>query len=175
MMNNNAIITNAARFLGLLLLQGLVLKRISLGWDGVLYLNVLLYPLFIILIPFRTPRTAQLLLAFALGMLLDFFYDSPGVHASAGVFTAFIRPFILRRMAPRDGYNINHSPTLRRMGLTWFLTYASIMLAFHLFFYFSVEAFTFVFLGEIILKTIFSYVLSMIFILIVMGVFNPMD
>ena len=174
-MNNNAIITNAARFLALLLLQGLVLKRISLGWDGILYFNVLLYPLFIMLLPFRTPRTAQLLLAFALGLLLDFFYDSPGVHASAGVFTAYIRPLVLRRIAPRDGYNINHSPTARRLGWTWFITYASIMLTAHLFFYFSVEAFTFVYLGMILLKTLFSFILSMVFILMVMGVFNPMD
>jgi hypothetical protein len=45
-----------------------------------------------------------LITAFLLGITVDMFVDTPGVHTSASVFMAFVRPFVLRILAPRDGY-----------------------------------------------------------------------
>lgn len=172
---NRAVLTNVVRFIGILLVQGLVLKRVTVGWEEFPYVQILLYPVFIMLLPFRIPRPLVILIAFTMGMLVDFFYNTPGVHASASVFTAFIRPFILYRMEPRGGYTAAHGPNREKMGWPWFLRYASFLLAFHLFFYFSVESFTFVYIVTIVLKTIFSFIASMLFILIFMQVFNPKE
>ena len=172
---SNLVLTNLFRFLGLWAIQVLVLKRIGLGWESFPYLHVILYPLFIILLPLRTPKPAVLLLAFLLGICVDIFYDSPGIHASALVFTGFIRSFVLSRLEPRGGYNVNFSPTKQRMGLPWFLRYASILLAAHMIFYFSVEAFTFVYIIDIFLKSVVSFFASMLFVIIYMFVFNPLD
>ncbi|GJM33366.1 MAG: hypothetical protein DHS20C18_23670 [Saprospiraceae bacterium] len=172
---NNAVVINVIRFLLILVFQGYVLKRISEIVFGGFYFEILFYPLFIMLLPFRTPRFLQLFLAFLMGICVDAFYDSPGVHASAAVFLAFIRPVILSWLAPRDGYNANYSPTMARYTFPWFLRYASLMLIFHLFFYFSVEAFTFVYIMDILLKTISSFVTSMVFIMVIMFSFNPVD
>ena len=171
----NAIPINIIRFIGLLILQVLVLKPISSGWDGPVFINFIVYPLFIILLPLRTPMPAALLSAFAMGILVDLAYDSWGVHAAASVLTAYVRPWPLKWMQPRDGYNVNHSPTRKRMGLQWFLGYASIMMGFHLFAYFSLDAFSPYFIKNILLKTIFSFPLSMIFVMIIMYIFNPED
>jgi hypothetical protein len=155
--------------------QVLVLKRVTLGWEEFPYVQILLYPIFIMLLPFRMPRPLVILTAFAMGMLVDIFYNSPGIHASASVFTAFIRPFILGRLEPRGGYTAAHGPNKARMGWGWFLRYAAFLLAFHVFFYFSVESFTFVYIIQILLKTVFSFIVTLIFILIFMQVFNPKE
>ena len=172
---SNLVLTNTFRFLGLLFLQVLILQRVGIGWTSFPYIHILLYPLFIILLPMRTPKAAVMLLAFLIGISVDLFYSSPGIHASASVFTGFIRSFILARLEPRGGYNVNFSPTKERMGLNWFLRYAGILMAAHLFFYFSVEAFTFVFFIDILIKTLVGFVISMMFIILFMFIFNPRD
>lgn len=172
---NNVVLANIFRFLGLILLQGLVLKNVGEGWEEFPYLFVIVYPLAIMLLPLRTPRVLTMLLGFIAGLIMDGFYSSPGIHTSAAVFMAFCRPFVLKSLEPRNGYNVNYSPTAARWGFGWFLRYTSIMLALYLFFYFSVEAFTFVYFGSILLKTIVSLITSMIFILIYQVIFNPVD
>lgn len=172
---SSTLITNGFRFVVLLLLQVLILKRISVGWEGYLYINVLLYPLFILLLPFRTPHILVIVLSFLLGLGVDIFYSTPGIHASAAVFTGFIRGIVLNQMEPRGGYNVNYSPTKERMGAGWFFRYAAILMLGHLFFYFSVEVFTYVYIVDILLKTFYSFLFSMLFIIIVMFIFNPQD
>lgn len=172
---SGVVFTNIMRFIFLLLVQILILKQISFGLGWPIYLNIMLYPLFIMLLPFRIHLVALLPLAFLMGLSVDMFYDSPGVHASASVFIAFFRPLILSQISPRDGYNLSHSPTKKRMGTRWFLTYSSIMMLVHLFIYFSVDAFTFVYIGQILWRTATSFVFSMLFVIIVMFTFNPLD
>lgn len=167
------VLVNGMRFLVLLLVQALVFKRLNPGIESFNYLHVLLYPLFIMLLPLRTPSGLVLLLAFLLGLLVDIFYDSPGVHAGASVFTGFLRGIVLHQMEPRGGYNINFSPTKARMGARWFATYSALLLAGHLIFYFSLEAFTFAQFGALMLRVVVSYVISWAFIQAVMLVFNP--
>jgi hypothetical protein len=172
---NSVIVANVLRFFGLALLQGLVFQNVGSGWEGFPYLNVIVYPIFIMLLPLRTPRALIVLLGFAIGFVVDIFYDSLGVHASAAVFTAFARSLVIQLMEPRGGYNVNYSPTAARMGMGWFLRYAAVLLIAHLFFYFSVEAFTFVYILDILTKTIVSFILSMLFIIIYQVLFNPQD
>jgi len=172
---SSSIINNGFRFVILLLFQVLILKRISVGWEGYLYINILLYPLFILLLPFRTPTPVVILLGFLMGLSVDLFYITPGVNAGASVFTSFVRGFILNQLEPRGGYNINYSPTKARMGSGWFFQYAAILMLAHLFFYFSVEVFTYVYIVDILLKTFYSFIFSGLFIIIIMFIFNPKD
>jgi hypothetical protein len=106
---------------------------------------------------------------------VDLFYQSLGVHAAATVFLAYVRPFVLRLIEPRGKYNINYSPTRMRMGMGWFSRYVAIMLAIHLFFYFSVEAFTFVYIVDILLNTVVSFVLSYGMIMMIQLLFDPVE
>lgn len=172
---NSTITGNVLRFLGLVMIQGLVFKNIGTDWENFPYLHIIVFPVFILLLPLRTPGALIILLGFAIGITVDIFYNSLGLHASAAVFTAFIRPFVLRILEPRGGYNVNYSPTAARMGWGWFLRYSSILIFLHLFFYFSAEAFTFVYIVDILLKTVVSFVVSMIFLTIYQLVFNPID
>lgn len=174
-MMSNVVFSNIFRFLGLVLVQVLIFKKIVIGGDSFNYVSLFIYPLFLILLPLRTPHAVLVLLGFLIGIVVDAFYDSYGVHASAGVFIGFIRPFVLSIIAPKGGYVQNSSPTKRRLGTNWFLGYSSIILFAHLFFYFSVEAFTFYYIVDIILKTIFSFLFSIIIIMLYQFIFDPLE
>ena len=172
---NSIVVVNILRFLGLLLLQGLVFKNIGVGWESFPYLHIIVFPLFILLLPLRTAKTLVIFLAFVIGISVDFFYDTLGVHASAAVFTGFVRSLVLKLIEPRGAYNMSYSPTIARMGLGWFVQYVSILMFAHIFFYYSVEAFTFVYIVDIVIKTIVSFLASMVFIMIFQLLFNPLD
>jgi hypothetical protein len=172
---NNIIVVNILRFVGLVLLQGLVFKNIAVGWEDFPYLHIIVFPLFILLLPLRTPRLLVIFLGFVIGISVDFLYDTLGVHASATVFTAFARAMVLKLLEPRGGYNMSYSPTIARMGIGWFVQYVSILIFAHVFFYYSVEAFTFVYIADILIKTLVSFLASMVFIMIFQLLFNPLD
>lgn len=170
---NNVFLAQGLRFIFLLLLQVLVFQQVSLAWDGFNYISVIVYPVFIILLPHRTPHVLLVFLGFLLGLSVDIFYDTRGVHASALVLTAYIRLFILKFFEPRGGYAQNQSPTKSQLGINTFAFYAGTLLVIHLFVYFSVQAFSFVYIGQILLRTIFSFFPSLIFIIIYQYIFDP--
>lgn len=76
------------RFVLLVLLQVLVFNRFM--FQG--YFNPYVYILFIIYLPTQIPRWATLLWAFGLGLAVDVFENSAGLHAAASVFLAYLRP-----------------------------------------------------------------------------------
>ena len=169
------IVKNIIRFLIVFLLQAFVLASFTINYPILDNTNVIIYPLIILLFPLRTPNGLILLYSFGLGIMLDFFYNSPGIHASAAVLTAFLRPYVLSWIEPRGGYSVESSPTMREYGSTWFVMYSAILMLVHLFFLFSVQAFTFAYIIEILLKTLLSFIVSMVFILIYMYLFNPKE
>ncbi len=172
---NNVILINIRRFVVLLLVQVLFLKQFIPDLGNFQYMEIILYPLFLMLLPIRTPHSILVGLGFILGLSVDIFYDSPGVHAAASVLTGFVRPLVIRLTQSRDSYNLNQSPTMQNFGRNNFLIYAAVMLIIHLFTYFSVEAFTFVYIKQILLRTISSFVFSLILLMMYMLVFNPKE
>ena len=172
-MTNNLIVSNVIRWVIIFILQVLILKSIVIGWNGFNYISILMYPMVIILLPVDLHVTISIIISFILGILIDIFYGSLGVHASACVFTAFIRPFILNYYEPKGGYALNLAPSKRKYGFNWFFRYASVLMLLHLFFYFSVEVFTYVYIGEILLKTFLSFLFSMLYVIMYQFLFDP--
>ena len=169
---NSAIQTNIIRIIFVFLAQVLIFKQITFSLGGLAYIHFLIYPIAILLMPVKRSRPVLLVLAFIFGIALDMFYDSPGIHAAALVFTAYIRNIIIIFLEPFDGYNIDDVPTLKRMGTGWFVSYISVALLIHTFIYFSIEAFSFVFFFEIFLNTIFSFIVTFIFVLVLQFIFS---
>ncbi len=154
-------------------MQVVVLKRIEFGDYGFDYIHIMLYPVIIMLIPIRTPAAIVVSTAFLLGFTIDMFYDSPGVHISAIVFMAYIRSFVLKLLEPYEGYNVDAIPNISSQGLTWFLSYSAMLLIAFCLFYFSVEAFSFVYFKEIVFRTIFSFISSILVLFIYILLSNP--
>lgn len=165
-------LTYGIRFIGLVLFQVLVLKNIDLNLGSFQYFHLIIYPLFIFLLPIRTPKSALILGGFVLGFCIDLFYDSPGVHAAATTFTALIRSSALRIVEPVEGFSTSASPSIKSLGYGSFFIYASVLLFIHLLVYFSIEAFSFLYLYDIILRTIFSFIISILLLVLVQLIFR---
>lgn len=142
----------------LILLQVLILNNIQLSG----YINPYLYILFIIVFPFEIPNWLILFVGFILGLIIDIFSNTLGMHASACVFLAFIRPFILAYFSPHEGYETGTLPTAKHYGFVWFLKYAVILVLAHHLFLFFVEVFSF----SDFLRTISRALLSSLFTLL---------
>lgn len=162
---NKLIRNNIIRFVGILLLQVLVFKGVQLSSPSFTYIHVLIYPIIILLLPLEMPKPYLLMIAFGVGLFVDMFYDSIGIHASALVFMAYIRSFILKMIEPRGGYTA-YVPGLGNVELAWFASYVSLCMLAFLLFYFSMEAFSFVYIIRILLNTIMSFIISVALIIL---------
>lgn len=169
---NNPVLTQFWRFLALLLAQVLVFKHIQFSGEAWRFLHIFIYPLFTFLLPIRLQNTAVLILSFIMGLMVDWFYDSPGVHACALVFTAYIRPLVLGILEPYEGYNMSENPGIKRFGFGWFSSYISILLSVHLFVYFSVEAFSFVFIFDIVMNTLVTFIGTFVVMILIQYLFR---
>ncbi|MBX3163311.1 MAG: rod shape-determining protein MreD [Bacteroidetes bacterium] len=115
------------------------MQNISFGG----YVIMLPYIMAIIMLPFEMPKMLVLFLSFVLGICIDVFYDSAGLHAAACTAMGFSRHYILKYIAPRGGYDIGVKPIVSDMGITWFLSYAATLVAVHHFVLFYLEVFRF--------------------------------
>jgi hypothetical protein len=158
----------------LFLVQVMVLKRLWLSdswfWQ---HGNVFIYPLIILLVPFKMLRHYVILLGFAIGLATDMFYDTVGVHAFALTGVAYARGILLAWLEPRGGYTLAMSPTSRSMGMNWLLIYTAVSMGIFCLMYFIAEIFTFVFIGQILIKTVITFVLSMAAVMGYHLLFNP--
>jgi rod shape-determining protein MreD len=159
----NTIIRYTGLFLLLLLIQLLLMDNIQ--FSG--YINPYVYVLFIILLPFETPAWLVLLLSFFTGLVIDLFNGTPGMHTSASTVAGFIRPYMLRIIAPREDYEQGVMPGIKPYGLRWFVIYVSVIVLFHHFVLFYVEVFRFAAFFSTLLRVILSSLFSTLFILII--------
>lgn len=108
-------------FVVLVLLQALVLDNILL-W-GVA--RPILYIYLIMKLNTGTGRCEGMLWAFALGLAMDIFDNTPGAGAAALVLAAFVRPMLLRLFVPRDIQNdAPMVPSVGTFGIVPFFKYA---------------------------------------------------
>ena len=163
---NNVVSTNIVRFVLLVLAQILVLNHINfLG-----YINPYAYILFIILFPVKNSRTLFIFLAFLLGLTVDLFSDSGGIHAAACVTIAYIRPVVLKFSF---GMIYEHQ-TIKFSNVEFGskLTYIALLTGIHHLVLFSLEVFNF---SKIILtlqKTLFSSIFTIIMCVIITIIFS---
>jgi hypothetical protein len=108
------------------------LSLFGLGW-------CFLYLGFILFLPLRTPIAVQLLLGFAMGLAMDISYDTGGLHAAAAVLLAYLRPWVLRLLTPRDGYDAQDTVNVHQMGWQWFMVYLLLLVSLHHVVYFFLE------------------------------------
>ncbi|NBC56660.1 MAG: rod shape-determining protein MreD [Bacteroidetes bacterium] len=146
------------QFMVLILIQVLILDHILfLG-----YINPYLYILFILALPINLNRVYILLLGFALGLCIDLFNNTGGVHAASTLFIAYFRPFILRL-----SFGISYDYNTLKLHKTDFkeqFLYVVIMVFIHHLLMFSLEYFSINYTVEILKNTLLSGIFSSILI-----------
>ncbi|MFM2360951.1 MAG: hypothetical protein RLY16_2944 [Bacteroidota bacterium] len=155
----SSLMKNIVRFVLLILVQFFVLDKIHLHQMVTPYI----YFLFILWLPFKLSRPAQMLVAFLIGFTLDSFRHHPGFHAAACVLIAYIRPFLINILIPQEGAETNYEePSIKSLGgaIPYFV-YAGLLTLVHHAWLFFLEATQFGNWWYFLAKTLFSTILSM--------------
>lgn len=151
----------AVIFVALVLVQVLILNNIQ--FSGLI--NPYIYILFILLLPFTIPGYMLLGLSFLLGISIDIFSNTPGIHAGASVLLGFIRPGIARLISSRELIEKGITPGMAQLGFASFLKYTVISVLVHHLFLFYAEAFSFGGFFETLIRYMLSSVFSIVIIL----------
>lgn len=170
-------IKNFLRFSVIVLLQVLILNKITLSWwsepSGFPIFIPYVYPLFILLLPFETPVPVLLILGFILGITVDTFMNTAGIHAAATVLMAYLRTNVLSALLPRNLVEYQgQQPTIKTMGWMPFLVYSLFLILLHHFVFFIIEAWTFNNIGYLLLKIMASCITSMLFVIVYILLFT---
>lgn len=163
----NQVVKNSLRFIFFLLIQVLVLNQIEIGFG----IQLMIYPLFILLLPVDMSVSALLLLAFLLGISIDAMSNTYGLHASSLLVVAYFRPIIFKLFAPRDGYDLLMETNLQTMGYRWFLNTFGILLLIHHFWFFLLEMFKINEFPFVLQKTALSVPLSFLLCMLIQYLF----
>lgn len=156
------VIQNIIWFIVLVLAQVLALNNIQfLG-----FINPYIYILFILLLPVRLPRWILLLLAFGLGLIIDAFSNTMGMHAFATVLIAFFRSGIIKLFTSIEEGN-NPTPSFYTFGVGAYVKYVVIMVLLHHSALFILESFSFNHLWIVTFKILLS---SLVTILLILGI-----
>ncbi len=155
------------RLVLLLLAQILIFSNINFSS----FVNPYIFPLFILLMPFETPRWLLMVIGFGAGLALDVFLGSIGMHAAACLLIAYLRPFLINVITPK-GTEFEISPNVYAQGVTWFIVYLGATMFVYLTFYFLLEAATFLNFFLLLVKIFFSVLVSVIFMLIFLFLFS---
>ena len=154
------VLQNIFRFLILVLFQVLVLNNIQfLG-----YINPYIYILFILSLPYQTPRWFTLILAFVIGLSIDTFSNTMGMHAFAAVMIAFLRTGIIKLFTAIEEGN-NPTPSFHTFGVSAYIKYVISMVVIHHATLFFLEAFTLANFWIMSFKIVLSSVITILLIL----------
>jgi rod shape-determining protein MreD len=148
-------------FFVLVLVQVLILNNIQ--FSGLV--NPYIYILFILLLPFTIPGYFLLGISFILGISIDIFGNTPGIHAGATVLLGFLRPALAQLVSSRELIEKGSTPNMTQLGFANFIKYTVISVLIHHLFLFFAEAFSFGDFFETLLRWILSSVFSIIIIL----------
>jgi len=153
---NSIFSIHTIRFIALIFVQVLILNHINfLG-----YINPYIYILFIALFPVKNNRIVLLLLSFLLGVTIDMFLDTGGIHAGACVFIAYVRPIILK-----SSFGMIYEHQTIRFDSVEFgskLTYFTLFTLLHHIVLFSLEIFSISKILLILQKTLFSSIFTIL-------------
>ena len=127
-----------------------------------------LYFVFILWLPFTTPRLTLLVVGFFTGLLLDYFKMTPGLHTAACLLIAYIRPFIINLLISKETYELTyHEPSPKGMGWGPYMVYAFILTLLHHTYLIMLEWLQFGSFLDFIIKVGCTTAISMLLILTV--------
>lgn len=154
-------------FLFLALLQVLILNNIRfLG-----FINPYLYISFIFFFPLKNNRFPILFFAFLLGLTIDLFSDSGGIHALATVFIAYIRLFFVSIIFKKTELDyLLFNIWLEPFGKVF--NYVVSLTVIHHFILFSLENFSMHNITNVILNTVFSSIFTLFLFFLGSMIFN---
>ncbi|MCC8153236.1 MAG: rod shape-determining protein MreD [Tannerellaceae bacterium] len=133
----NNVLKGFIYFIVLVLIQVWILNNIHFFRIAIPFL----YIYFILKLPAGISRTSLLLLSFLIGIVIDIFSNTPGLHASACTFAGFCRQPLIHLFVGRDVIP-DLPPSYRMFGVGGFINYTLAIVILHHTVLYLVESFT---------------------------------
>lgn len=158
------LVRNTVRFVLFILVQYYVLFQIRpLHQFVVPYV----YFLYVLWLPFSMGRMTLMFVSFVFGITLDYFTQTPGLHAAACVLIAYVRGFVVNILIPQEGAEQNYkSPSPVSMGWAPYAIYVLVLTLVHHIYLVFLEWLQFgsflFFLGKVVATTGISLMLVLI-------------
>ena len=131
------LVKNIIRFILFILVQVYVLSQIPPLHQ---FITPYLYFLFILWLPFSISRSGLLFVSFLLGITLDYFLGTPGLHAAPCVLIAYLRPFLINILISQEGAELNYAePSIKSMGIAPYGLYVLVFTFIHHFYLVLIE------------------------------------
>lgn len=158
------LLKNIIRFALFILLQVFVLSKVPPLHR---FIIPYLYFLYILWLPYRMTRAGLSLVGFLFGLTLDLFTKTPGLHAAACTLIAYIRPFVIGVLMPKEATEMSYSePSITSMGFMPYAVYVLILTFIHHSYLVFLEWLQFgsiwFFLGKVLATTAISLLLIFI-------------
>lgn len=165
---NKEFFIRALQFTVLILAQVLIFNKMGVGGSE----EYVPYPyiLFILLFPVNINKNIFLFLSFLLGLFLDIFSSSGGVHTVACTTIAFMRPGILK-FSFGTSYEFN-TIKFANTELGARLSYFSILVLVHHLILFLLETFNFSFILYSLKHTLFSSIYTLLLSILLLALFS---
>jgi len=155
-------------FVVFVLLQAMVMNNIHLFH----IVTPFIYIYLIFKLPVDLSGSVIIFVSFFLGLTVDIFSDTFGMHAAACSFIGFIRPPLLERFVNLRDIPEGSVPSFRLLGYVGFIRYTLLLVVMHHLLFFTVEAFTFFQPLSMLIRMAWSILLSSVLILIIEA-FHP--
>lgn len=164
---NSTLLVNIFRFVLLLAVQIIIFNNMNfLG-----YISPFPYLLFIILYPVNGNKSGLLIASFFLGLIMDMFSNSGGIHATACLVLAYFRPYIFK-------FSFGLSYEYQTIKLNDVLTperfsFILMSVVIHHFTLFVLEAFQLSFFLDILLRSLLSSIFTILICIIIIYLIKP--
>lgn len=162
-MNSRHLLPQAINFLVYIVLQIVLVRNLVLFDVSFCYI----YLGFLLLLPIEASVITGMFLGFSVGLLVDIFYNTFGIHAAACVFVMYVRHYWIDVLTPRGGYELGVTLTPQALGLQWFVTYALPLTLVHHTLIFFIEMGSFALFYYTMIKVVASSVFTMIMITVI--------
>ena len=160
----SVLLKNTIRFALFILVQVFVLFKVPPLHR---FITPYLYYLYILWLPFNLPRLWLTATGFLFGLTLDYFTNTPGLHAAACTLIAYVRPFVVNLLISQEGSDKNFpSPSITSMGWAPYTTYVVVLTLLHHTYLVFLEWMSFgtfwYFLGKVFATTFVSLLLILV-------------
>jgi len=155
-----------------LLIQFLLLNNITLFGAAQAWVYIAL----IINLPTNFSKTQGLVIAFCLGIVVDIFSNTLGMHTASAVLIAFLKPTVFNIFSSQISSSNNSEAeplTIRTHGLSWFLMFAGSLIFIYNIAYYFIDAAGFNWFGFTLKKIILSSFFTLFTVVILQYIVYP--
>jgi rod shape-determining protein MreD len=143
-----------------MILQVLLFNQLQL-WGAC---HPYIYILCLLMMPITLSHSADMLIGAAVGLVMDVFCNSLGVHMASCILVMFIRPYLLGAVV-NDRDRLNEQICLRTLGWEAFIKYMVILVVIHHLTVFMLAAWSISHIIFVLVETLVSGFITCILIL----------